>query len=284
MSSGLSVIINGKFLPADKGQILISDLAIQRGYGVFDFFKTINGVPVFLEDHLDRLYRSADQMRLDFGYDRDDLKAMLFELMGMNNLPFSGVKITVTGGYAEDGYSLAKPNVLITQQPLLLYNDANASPLKIVSYEHQRQMPHIKTIDYLMAIWLQPFIKLNQADDVLYHNNGVITECPRSNFFIVTDDDVLVTPANNVLHGITRMQILRHLKHICTIEERNITLDEVYKAKEAFVSNSSKNILPVVKVDQHKIGTGEPGPLTMRIKKELLQLIAAESSTSVVMQ
>ncbi len=279
-----SVIINGKFLPADKGQILISDLAIQRGYGVFDFFKTINGVPVFLEDHLDRLYRSADQMRLDFGYDRDALKAMLYELMGMNNMPLSGVKITVTGGYAEDGYSLAKPNVLITQQPLLLYNDANASPLKIVSYEHQRQMPHIKTIDYLMAIWLQPFIKLNQADDVLYHNNGVITECPRSNFFIVTDDDVLVTPANNVLHGITRMQILRHLKHICTIEERNITLDEVYKAKEAFVSNSSKNILPVVKVDQHKIGTGEPGPLTMRIKKELLQLIAAESSTSVVMQ
>ena len=284
MSSGLSVIINGKFLPADKGQILISDLAIQRGYGVFDFFKTINGVPVFLEDHLDRLYRSADQMRLDFGYDRDALKAMLFELMGMNNLPFSGVKITVTGGYAEDGYSLAKPNVLITQQPLLLYNDANASPLKIVSYEHQRQMPHIKTIDYLMAIWLQPFIKLNQADDVLYHNNGVITECPRSNFFIVTDDDVLVTPLNYVLYGITRMQIIRHFKHLCTIEERNITLDEVYKAKEAFVSNSSKNILPVVKVDQHKIGTGEPGPLTMRIKKELLQLIAAESSTSVVMQ
>ena len=284
MSSGLSVIINGKFLPADKGQILISDLAIQRGYGVFDFFKTINGVPVFLEDHLDRLYRSADRMRLDFGYDRDALKAMLYELMGMNNMPLSGVKITVTGGYAEDGYSLAKPNVLITQQPLLLYNDANASPLKIVSYEHQRQMPHIKTIDYLMAIWLQPFIKLNQADDVLYHNNGVITECPRSNFFIVTDDDVLVTPLNYVLYGITRMQIIRHFKHLCTIEERNITLDEVYKAKEAFVSNSSKNILPVVKVDQHKIGTGEPGPLTMRIKKELLQLIAADSSTSVVMQ
>lgn len=282
--SSFSVIINGKFLPADKGQILISDLAIQRGYGVFDFFKTINGVPVFLEDHLDRLYRSADRMRLDFGYDRDALKAMLFELMGMNNLPLSGVKITVTGGYAEDGYSLAKPNVLITQQPLLLYNDANASPLKIVSYEHQRQMPHIKTIDYLMAIWLQPFIKLNQADDVLYHNNGVITECPRSNFFIVTDDDVLVTPLNYVLYGITRMQIIRHFKHLCTIEERNITLDEVYKAKEAFVSNSSKNILPVVKVDQHKIGTGEPGPLTMRIRKELLQLIAAESSTSVVMQ
>lgn len=284
MAKPLMVIINGELVDAATASIHISDLSVQRGYGVFDFFKTINGVPVFLEDHLDRLYRSADRMRLDFGYDRDALKAMLFELMGMNNMPLSGVKITVTGGYAEDGYSLAKPNVLITQQPLLLYNDANASPLKIVSYEHQRQMPHIKTIDYLMAIWLQPFIKLNQADDVLYHNNGVITECPRSNFFIVTDDDVLVTPANNVLHGITRMQILRHLKHICTIEERNITLDEVYKAKEAFVSNSSKNILPVVKVDQHKIGTGEPGPLTMRIKKELLQLIAADSSTSVVMQ
>ena len=283
MSSDLSVIINGKLLPAENAHILISDLSIQRGYGVFDFFKTINGVPVFLEDHLDRLYRSADQMHLDFGYDRDALKAMLFELMGMNDMPLSGVKITVTGGYAEDGYTLAKPNVIITQQPLLLYNDVNASPLKIVSYEHQRQMPHIKTIDYLMAIWLQPFIKQNQADDVLYHNNGVITECPRSNFFIVTKDDVLVTPVNNVLYGITRTQILRHFKHICTMQERNINLDEVYRAKEAFVTNSSKNILPVIKVDQHLIGTGEPGLLTLQIKKELLQLIAAESPASVAL-
>lgn len=283
MSSDLSVIINGKLLPAENAHILISDLSIQRGYGVFDFFKTINGVPVFLEDHLDRLYRSADQMHLDFGYDRDALKAMLFELMDMNDMPLSGVKITVTGGYAEDGYTLAKPNVIITQQPLLLYNDVNASPLKIVSYEHQRQMPHIKTIDYLMAIWLQPFIKQNQADDVLYHNNGVITECPRSNFFIVTKDDVLVTPVNNVLYGITRTQIFRHFKHICTMQERSINLDEVYRAKEAFVTNSSKNILPVIKVDQHLIGTGEPGLLTLQIKKELLQLIAAESPASVAL-
>ena len=283
MSSDLSVIINGKLLPAENAHILISDLSIQRGYGVFDFFKTINGVPVFLEDHLDRLYRSADQMHLDFGYDRDALKAMLFELMDMNDMPLSGVKITVTGGYAEDGYTLAKPNVIITQQPLLLYNDVNASPLKIVSYEHQRQMPHIKTIDYLMAIWLQPFIKQNQADDVLYHNNGVITECPRSNFFIVTKDDVLVTPVNNVLYGITRTQIFRHFKHICTMQERNINLDEVYRAKEAFVTNSSKNILPVIKVDQHLIGTGKPGLLTLQIKKELLQLIAAESPASVAL-
>ena len=283
MSSDLSVIINGKLLPAENAHILISDLAIQRGYGVFDFFKTINGFPVFLEDHLDRLYRSSDQMHLDFGYDRDALKAMLFELMGMNDMPLSGVKISVTGGYAEDGYTLAKPNVIITQQPLLLYNDVNASPLKIVSYEHQRQMPHIKTIDYLMAIWLQPFIKQNQADDVLYHNKGVITECPRSNFFIVTNDDVLVTPVNNVLYGITRTQIFRHFKHICTMQERNITLDEVYRAKEAFVTNSSKNILPVIKVDQHLIGSGQPGLLTLQIKKELLQLIAAESPASVAL-
>lgn len=283
MSSDLSVIINGKLLPAENAHILTSDLAIQRGYGVFDFFKTINGVPVFLEDHLDRLYRSADQMHLDFDYDRDALKSMLFELMDMNDMPLSGVKITVTGGYAEDGYTLAKPNIIITQQPLLLYNDVNASPLKIVSYEHQRQMPHIKTIDYLMAIWLQPFIKQNQADDVLYHNNGVITECPRSNFFIVTKDDVLVTPVNNVLYGITRTQIFRHFKHICTMQERNITLDEVYRAKEAFVTNSSKNILPVIKVDQHLIGSGQPGLLTLQIKKELLQLIAAESPASVAL-
>ncbi len=275
------VIINGEILEAINASLLISDLAIQRGYGVFDFFKTINGFPVFLEDHLDRLYRSADNMHIDFGYDRHSLKAMLFELISINNMPQSGVKITVTGGYAIDGYTLNKPNLLITQQPLILYNDATTAPLKVVSYEHQRQMPHIKTIDYLMAIWLQPFIKQNKADDVLYHNNRLITECPRSNFFIVTNDDVLVTPVNNVLYGITRTQIFRHFKDLCEIEERDITLDEVYLAKEAFVTNSSKNILPVIKVDEHFIGNGETGSLTTKIRKELLELIAAETSNAV---
>ncbi|MCY7421057.1 MAG: aminotransferase class IV [Chitinophagaceae bacterium] len=275
------VIVNGEIMEAANASLLISDLAIQRGYGVFDFFKTINGSPIFLEDHLDRLYRSAENMHLDFGFDRHSLKAILFELISINDMPQSGVKITVTGGYAADGYTLDKPNLLITQQPLVLYNDANTPPLKVVSYEHQRQMPHIKTIDYLMAIWLQPFIKQNKADDVLYHNNRLITECPRSNFFIVTNDGVLVTPVSNVLYGITRTQILRHFKHLCAIEERNISLEEVCHAKEAFVTNSSKNILPVIKVDEHFIGNGETGPLTLKIKKELLELIASETSNAV---
>lgn len=278
------VIINGEIVEAANASLLISDLAIQRGYGVFDFFKTINGSPIFLEDHLDRLYRSAGNMHLDVGCDRHSLKAMLFELISINKMPQSGVKITVTGGYAEDGYTLGKPNLLITQQPLVLYNDENMAPLKVVSYEHQRQMPHIKTIDYLMAIWLQPFIKQNNADDVLYHNNRLITECPRSNFYIITNDGVLVTPVNNVLYGITRTQILRHFKHICEIEERDITLEEVYQAREAFVTNSSKNILPVIKIDEHIIGNGQAGLLTMKIRKELLELIAAETSNAVSLQ
>ena len=138
-----SVIINGEIVDAATASIHISDLAIQRGYGVFDFFKTINGSPIFLEDHLDRLYRSAENMRLDFGYDRHSLKAMLFELISINDMPQSGVKITVTGGYAEDGYTLGKPNLLITQQPLVLYDDANTAPLKVVSYEHQIGRAHV---------------------------------------------------------------------------------------------------------------------------------------------
>lgn len=283
MSNQQMVLINGEITDAATASIHISDLSIQRGYGVFDFFKTVNGVPVFLEDHLDRLYRSAAEMQLDFGYDREAIKQMIFKLIAINNLPVSGVKITVTGGYAEDGYTLAAPNLIITQQPLTLYSDADLPALTLVSYGHQRQMAHIKTIDYLMAVWLQPFIKQHQADDVLYHNNRIITECPRSNFFIVTKDNVLATPVNNVLYGITRTQILRHFKHLCTIEERDITLDEVYSAKEAFVTSTSRNIFPVIKIDEQLIGTGKPGQLTKRLQKELLQLIATETSHSVVL-
>ena len=124
-----------------------------------------------------------------------------------------GIRIILTGGYSSDGYQLSKPNLIISLRPFTSpTEDQLQKAIHLISYPHQRQLPHVKTIDSLMAIWLQPFIKNNNADDVLYHQNGWASECPRSNFFMATHDNVIVTPLNNILKGVVRSKLIEVAK------------------------------------------------------------------------
>lgn len=263
MSNALYSIINTELLKAGEAKILITDLSIQRGYGIFDFFKIINHQPCYLQWHLERFYQSAAAMRLPVDAGITQLEAMIFQLMTKNNLPDSGIKITLTGGYAEDGYSISKPNLLITQNPLVLSKQISSTGARLVTYDHQRQLPQVKTIDYLQAIYLQPFIKENNADDVLYCHHGEVRECPRSNFFIVTAADEIITPAKEILGGITRKRIL-DLEGF-NIKEAAVTMEALATAKEAFITSTTKNVLPVVSINGKAVGNGKPGKITTEI-------------------
>jgi branched-chain amino acid aminotransferase len=253
--------VNDTFLPTDQASLLVTDLSIQRGYGIFDYFMTLGDRPIFLDEHLDRFFRSAAQLRLPVGRTREELKTIIDGLQQRNAIPDSGIRMTLTGGYSADGYTLFQPNLIITQKPL----DTGITPIceppiRLVTYPHCRQMPDTKTIDYLMAIWLQPYIRQHNAKDVLYHQNGVVSECPRSNFFIVTADDTIVTPARNILRGITRMKILEVAATRFRTEERDVTLEDIHNAKEAFIASTTNHVLPVSQVDGHPIGQSVPAP------------------------
>jgi D-alanine transaminase/branched-chain amino acid aminotransferase len=268
-------IVNEEFIASEKASILISDLAIQRGYGIFDFFKTINNKPIFLDCHLDRFFSSLSQMRLSISLSRDKLKDNLHELIEKNSIPNSGIRITVTGGYSADGYSIAEPNIIVTQQTLNIKEDISEQGINIITYQHSRQMPDAKTLDYLMAVWLQPVIKEKNAQDVLYFNNNIITECPRANFFIVNSDDKVITPQKNILKGVIRKNVLQLLENGIEILEGDVSLDDLKKCKEAFITSTTKNILPVLKIDDQKIGNGKTGEITLSLSKKLLEKIHA---------
>jgi len=268
--SDLFVFVNDVFVPASEASLLVSDLAIQRGYGIFDFLKAIDHTPVFPDEHLARFLHSARQLRLEVGKSKEELLALIYLLMEKNNLPDCGIRLTLTGGYSPDGYTLSKPNLVITQSPLQLPTpELFEKGIKLVSYPHQRQLPETKSIDYLMAVWLQPFIKEKGADDVLYHKDGVISECPRSNFFIVTADDTLVTPSENILKGVIRGKVLQLTQQQFRTEQRPVTLDEIYAAREAFITSTTKLIMPVTRVDGRTIGEGVPGKASGWIREAL---------------
>ncbi|HJV18538.1 MAG TPA: aminotransferase class IV [Sediminibacterium sp.] len=268
--SNLYSIINGKFVAEQDATISISDLSIQRGYGIFDFFRFIHNRPVFLEDHLNRFYHSAKVMHLPVEQDREQLKSMIMELQERNQLPHSGVRITLTGGYSPDGYNIARPNLLITQSAFTYNKDQFNKGIRLITYEHQRQLPQVKTIDYLKAIYLQPYIKEQEADDVLYHNQGEITECPRANFFIVNDREGVLTPGNLILRGITREKLLG--TDAFRVKESLIKTTDLSTAKEAFITSTTKNILPVLEINGKPIGDGKPGPVTTALFNQLFAL------------
>lgn len=269
-----TVFLNHNFIAEAQASLLVTDLSIQRGYGIFDFFKTINGKPVFLDDHLTRFYNSAKKMHLHISQTPEELKDIITELMQRNNLPDSGIKMTLTGGYSADAYTLpATQNLIITQTALTLPKGLQSDGITLITYPYQRQFSEMKTLDYAMAIWLQPLIKENNADDVLYQYDGFVKETPRANFFIVTTDGEVVTAKNNVLSGVISKNILNLKDTGFQLTARDFSLEELYNASEAFITSTTKNILPVLKVDGKAIGDGKAGKITTQLSALLLRKI-----------
>lgn len=254
------VMINDEIVPAERASLLFGDLAIQRGYGIFDYLKTLDNVPIFASAHLQRFFYSARQLRLPIDKTEEELLLLIHSLQQKNNMPDSGIRLTLTGGYSPDGYGLASPNLVITQRPLDLPRpEQYQEGIRLITYPHKRQMADVKTIDYLMAIWLQPLIRESGADDVLYQQDGILSECPRANFFIVTADDTIVTPSRNILKGIIRGKVLEVASKAFKTEERDIRMEELRTAKEAFITSTTKHIMPVFGIDGEVIGKGFPG-------------------------
>ncbi len=255
--------INGDWIAAEKATVHVSDLAVQRGYGVFDFFRTIEHKPLFIDDHLDRLQHSASVLRLQLPFSKDELKTIVHELINKNQLSISGIRITVTGGNSTDTYTPTTPNIIITQQPLTMDAVFDASKgLRIITEEYVRELATVKSINYLMGVYLQQKVKDAGADDVLYIKNGYISELVRSNMFVVTADNKLLTANENVLYGITRKHIIQLAKEVMDVKEQPVSLNDVLNAKEVFVSSTTKRLLPVFSVNGKQIADGNAGTTT----------------------
>lgn len=269
----MAAFLIDRFVNNEEVKLHVSDLSMQRAYAIFDFLRTVKNIPLFLEDHLDRFYHSAAAMHLPVKQSREELTGIIHQLIQQAALPEAGIRIMLTGGYSTDTYTPAESNLIITCNPV---RTATAEDFErgysIITYPHQRELPHIKSISYLTAVWLQPMLKEKNANDVLYYNPQSVTEFPRCNVFIITKDHTLVTPAHNMLKGITRKQVLALASGFMKTEERDITLDELTEAAEVFLTATTKKIIPIIKINNRAINNGKPGPLTRKLYEQFLLL------------
>lgn len=245
--------VNGNIVPANEATLNISDIGLLRGYGVFDFFRVIDGTPIFLEDYLDRFERSVAGLQMSLPYTRGYLTEKIYEIISLNPHPLLGIKLLCTGGYSADGYTPTDANVCMIANPFKFHPYEKG--LKLMMVDYLRDLYHIKSINYLKPISVIPQLRSIGADDVLYHKDGLISESSRSNIFIVKNG-VLITPADGILEGITRKKILAFAEEIMPLEVRSVTVDELYHADEVFLTASTKRISPVTAIDDKNYNSG----------------------------
>ena len=260
--------INGEYVDAEKASISASDLAVLRGYGVFDYLRTYGGVPFQLGAHLRRLQRSATLIELACPWDIEELGEIVSGTLSRNCYAESGIRIVVTGGDSPNGFlPSGESRLLVMVTPIHdLPAEAYKNGAAVVTVEQGRHLPEAKTINYIPGITAQ--IKAEKrnpaAIEAIYLDNGVVLEGTRSNTFIFNDGR-WITPANGLLLGITRAEVIKLIEGEWELELRDITVEEYYAADEVILTSSTKEVLPIVQVDDFSIGSGVPGANTKRL-------------------
>ena len=258
----MQLYFNGQFIDDSIDLPITKELSFLRGFAIFDFFGVRGGVPLFIDDYLDRFYRSAELVGLTIPVQRQQLLSDIKELIKRNELRKAYCKIILSGGYSSDGFRIEKPNLYIIPQVLFEHPEERyLDGVKIITDEYKREMPEVKTTNYMRAMMKIPEMDKKGAVEVLYHDGGLIRECSRCNFFLIKDGK-LITPSSEILKGITRKQILSIAAPDYEIEERDVRLEELKDADEAFITSSTKMLFPVVEIDDIVIGEGYPGEIT----------------------
>ncbi len=268
---------NGKIIPTIKASLSIQDIGILRGYGIFDFATTYHSQPFLLKEHYARLQRSAKRMKLRVPLCYTEIEKIVFELMRKNKMKEANIRLLITGGETLDGLTYEQRKNTFT----ILLHEKKPLPAELylkggtlMIHEHLRPFFESKTTNYITAIHLQEQRIKQRAIEILYLYQGNILECTTSNFFIFKKN-VLVTPKDNVLIGITRNVVLKLAKKAgFAIEERPLRHEELSEATEAFITSTNKDVLPIVKIGAQRIHSGKVGENT----KKLMELFAQETA------
>lgn len=269
--------LNGEIVPIKEAKVSVLDIGLLRGYGVYDGIAGIGGKPFRFADHWERFRDGAHTLNLNIPITEEKAERVTRELLEKSGFgkERANIRFILTGGETLGGieFDFEKPTfcILIEKwQPLPkeVYEDGG----KLVSYRYMRDLPEIKTTNYIRAVNLQEFKKSADAIEILFTYDGEVLECATSNIIIVGGNK-LVSPSENVLPGITKKVVFEIAKDTYEIEERPVTEAEMLAADEVFITSSFKDIVPIVKIDEVQVGDGKVGEVTRDLMEKLASVL-----------
>ncbi len=264
---------NGKISDPSEAVVSAEDISVTRGYGIFDFFKITNGVPLYFDKHLKRFRNSAGIMRIPIHYNNMEIREAVQSIIVENQVTVGAIRLLLTGGAGSDGYSVGLPECIVSYHPFTALPPGKLEKgMSLMLVDYFRPFGKAKTINYEMGVWMQPVLKEKEFDDCLYVFNDQVYECPRANIFILNKSGSLLTPGDNVLEGITRENTMQAAARILPVEIRAFSTKELLEAREVFITSTSKSVFPVTRINEQTIGDGIPGPVTLQLRKILADL------------
>src|SRR5919107_1607050 len=294
MLTGKKIWIDGKLIDYDKAQIHVLTHALHYGTAVFEGIRTYNtdnGPAIFrLDDHIKRLYNSAKAYFMHFEYNREEIKRASIDMVEINNLEESYIRIIAFYGYGKLGVN-PLPNKVTIAIAVLNWN------------EHIKKENREEGIDTIVSSWIKTDVRsmpthakgvanyansalarieaLKQGVDgaIMINSNGFVVEASAENIFFVKND-ILYTPpiSTGALEGITRDTVIEIAKqNEIPLNIENISRDELYYFDEGFLTGTASEIVPISKIDHRIIGNGKIGPLTKKIRKNYGQIVMGKS-------
>jgi branched-chain amino acid aminotransferase len=280
-NESIVISINGELFPRNEAKISVFDSGYLVGDGVWEGLRLHEGVFVFLEDHLNRLYAGAKMIFMDIQKTREELTRMLHDAVEANRMEDGvHVRLMVTRGNKktpsqDPRLTITPPNIVIIPEFKTANPDVRNQGVRLFTSAIRRGSPDYLDPRLNCHSKLHEVIALSQAlragaDEALMLDiNGFVSTCNATNFFIVRNDEVWTSSGNYCMNGITRAKIIEVCRRNgIPVFEKDFSLVDVYSADEVFVTGTFGGLTPVTEVDGQVIESmSTPGPLTQTLDK-----------------
>jgi len=271
--------LNGKFVTDDGLFISPRDLGFARGYTVYDFLVTYNNQPFKLNEHIERLFRSAEIIELQIPWSKKQITTWVKETLNKNNKETEKtVAIYLTGGIGNYMYQAEEPTLIMIISPKIerSLNDYKKG-IKVKAIKYRRPYPEAKTNFYIEGVRQLAKIKNDNIAEIIYYDDLQVFEGAGTNLFAVIDNK-LVTPKSNILYGITRNTLLEILQLDIPVKVQNFTFNQLLNASEIFLTGSYSQVRGVIEINGRVIGNGKVGKITKEVTKQFTEYILQSTS------
>jgi len=271
------IYLDGLMVDEADAKISVFDHGLLYGDGVFEGIRFYNGRVFRLEEHIRRLYDSAKSILLTIPLAPEEMIAATCATIRANGLTSGYVRLVVTRGVGPMGLSpfkCPKASVIIIADTISLYSDeAYANGLTMATCatrrpSHDILSPQVKSLNYLNNVMAKvEALQAGAEEGLLLNDLGLVAECTGDNIFIIRDGLIVTPPITaGALPGITRgvaIEIARELS--VPLVERDLSRHDIYTCDECFLTGTAAEVIAATKLDQRVLGTGRPGPITLKI-------------------
>lgn len=276
----MKIYLDGRLVPAKDAKISVFDHGLLYGDGVFEGIRSYNGRVFKLEEHIERLFRSAKAIDLKMPLTRDGLARAVVTTCRANKAYNGYIRLVVTRGVGTLGlnpYQCPKPSIFVIAATIQLYpprlyrNGLSIVTVGTIRNHTEAINPAIKSLNYLNNVLAKiEAVNAGVLEAIMLNPHGYVAEATGDNIFLVRGKSLLTPPAwAGTLIGITRNTVMDLARaHGLDVREEMLTRYDLYTADEVFLTGTAAEVIGVASIDRRTIGSGKPGPITRLLARE----------------